>query len=53
MSSGYSKSLQMKIVSVSKKTTSSIFEYLKSGAKIIPVLGLDFSQANLTFDDNI
>lgn len=48
------KALKFNITAVYRKPSTSIFQYFSnSNLRIIPFLGLDFSQANLTFDDDI
>ena len=50
----YAKTINLDIIGVRKIESVPIFQRLNSQMmKIIPVLGLDFSQANLTFDDDI
>ena len=51
---GFNKAMQMKVVAAFKKPSMSVFNFFsRTGLKVMPILGLDFSQANLTFDDDI
>ncbi len=50
----YSKAFDFAIVGFKKVESMSVFKVLSQREmKIIPFYGLDFSQANLTFDDDI
>jgi len=50
----YSKTLEISLVAIYRKEASSIFSYFsRTRMKLVPIIGLDFSQANLTFDDDI
>jgi hypothetical protein len=50
----YSKAIAFNIIAMKKVESIPVFKVLTNREmKIIPVFGLDFSQANLTFDDDI
>lgn len=52
--SDYSKTLSMSIIGIYRVNSVSLFSYFAAkDVKLLPLFGLDFSQANLTFDDNI
>lgn len=54
MGNDYNKTLTWDIIGLQKIESISIFRYLSSkNMRILPIFGLDFSQANLTFDDDI
>lgn len=53
-STEYSKSLDLNIVGLYRLSSIPVFRWISArNMKIVPVYGLDFSQANLTFDDDI
>lgn len=51
---GFEKVLKFSLIGFKKVESMSVFKILSQREmKIIPFFGLDYSQANLTFDDNI
>ena len=52
--SEYSKTITMQLSGINKTESISMFQFFSSKVlKLVPMITMDFSQANLTFDDDI